>query len=545
MPSGRPAIQPRPYQEEALKALHDHICTKESNPCIAIPTGGGKSLLMAWAIQRWKDEYPPLRVAILAHRKELVAQNSGELHEIWPSADIGVYAAGLKRRDTENSIIYASIDSVFKRGGEFAPFDVVIVDEAHRIPPKGEGKYRTFLELQRIQNPDLRVVGFTATPYRMTGPLCHADHILHEICYEAHIHHLIADGYLCRLWSRRGDAQPDLSNVKRYSGGDYVVKSLSTAVDSDDVVSSAVKDAVGNIREYKRKSIIFFCVDVVHCGHVSKALRMYGISAPAVTNSTPRRERDRIARDFKAGRLKAICNVNVYTEGFNAKQVDCIVLLRPTLSRGLYVQMVGRGLRTHPDKENCLVLDYAHCIDEHGPIDCIDAGDAKLHDCKECGNVFSRQLGVCPHCGWEIPKQVIEAAEADERERRLHEIRASNRSILSGEPETFPVESVSIHRHIKDGMPDSLRVEYRSGLFVAREWICLDHQGPAGHKAHYWWKSRFGEPVPTVDEARENLFLNQALAEVTESITVVQRGKYKEITGYKLRPIGLKDAITS
>lgn len=534
LPSGQPALQPRPYQEDALQALHEHICGKDTNPCIVIPTGGGKSVLIAWAIQRWKDDYPPLRVAILAHRKELVAQNSAELAEVWPGADIGVYAAGLQRRDTDNSIIYASIDSVCKRGGEFKPFDLIIVDEAHRIPPSGEGKYRTFLQMQRLQNPAIRVIGCTATAFRMAGPLCHKDHILHEVCYEAQIFDLIRDGYLCKLWSRRGEHQPDLSQVRRNNGGDYITKSLAEAVDKQCVVSQAVHDAVQNIRAHDRNHLIFFCVDVEHCKRVSQELKLYGINAPHITAGTPRRRRDAIAQDFKLGRIRAICNVNVYTEGFNAKQVDCIILLRPTLSKGLYMQMVGRGLRVHPGKEDCLILDYAHCIDEHGPVDCIDAGETPLFDCRKCGNVFSRQIRVCPHCGWEIPKQEIEAVEAEERERRLHEITASNRNILSGEPEDMEVQSVRVHRHVKAGKPDSLRVEYRSGLAVVREWVCLDHEAFAGQMGHKWWMRRFGMPVPTVDEAMQNLFLANQLCEMTRGITIMQRGKHKEITAYDL-----------
>ena len=874
--SDRPILEPYPYQVEASDALHHHICAKETNPCVVIPTGGGKSLLIAWIIQRWKDQHPPFRVCILAHRKELVEQNSSELADVWPDADIGVYSAGLRRRDMDNSILFASIDSVFKRGGEFAPFDVVIVDEAHRIPPSGEGKYRSFLKMQRIQNANLRVIGFTATAYRMTGPLCHKDHILQEVCYEAHIHALIKDGYLCKLWSRRSEIQPNLADVRRNSGGDYVLQSLAKAVDKADVVSKAIANAVGHIKTHGRKNIIFFCVDVAHVKKVSAELMRYGIRAPYVTASTPVRERDRIAREFKSGQIKAICNVNVYTEGFNAKQVDCICLLRPTLSKGLYCldmktevltpggwsqdicvgdpvatfdistgsicyepatgfikrpvmknekfcsikgpsidvrvtdkhqmiartskhrewnmrtakelsslragayipvsglkeglpglpltdaeirfigwvmtdgninkqnkaitisqgehqpwlpliekcikecgfkynrivrkrssqfksssnavlftisrgkprgrdkhlrgwsalepylskdfspqlqslterqfdvlleaihlgdgskqagqywtrrsyhiasgnevfaerlqiagithgyrssvsvhaynvsplyvihlkktdsinvgskydsrptwemsngfgeecwcvetpsgtiitrrngkvaivgncQMVGRGLRIHPDKDDCLILDYAHCIDEHGPVDCIDAGMTPLYECGECGNMFSRQIRICPHCGWEIPKKIVEKAEAEERERRLHEIAASNGSILSGAPEDLEVHSVAVRRHKKEGKPDSLRVEYRCGLSVTREWICLDHDGPAGHKACDWWIKRFGPPAPTVDEALQNLFLNGMIADVTKSITVVQRGKYKEITAYNILPGG-------
>ncbi len=533
------AFTPRPYQEEALQALHRHVCQEKSNPCVVIPTGGGKSVLMAWAIQRWKEEYSDFRVCVLAHRKELVAQNSQEMAAIWPDADIGVYAAGLKRRDTDNHILFASIDSVFKRGGEFSPFNVVIVDEAHRIPPRGEGKYREFIKLQQIQNKELRIIGFTATPFRMTGPLCHKDHILHKVCYEAKIKELIKDGYLCLLRSKRSKIQPDLSEVRRNNGGDYIIKSLSEAVDKNDVVSQAIKDAVSIIRNESRKSVMFFCVDVKHCHRVSEELKKHGVYAPSVTGGTPARQRDHIAEQFKAGRIKAVCNVNVYTEGFNAKQIDCIVLLRPTLSKGLYVQMIGRGFRMYPGKKDCLILDYAHCIDEHGPIDCVDEGRIVLYDCCQCGDTFSRQLRKCPNCGWEIPKQEIEAAEAEERERRLHEAKTSQQEVLSGVPEEIPVSEVHVYRHKKQGKPDSLRIEYRCGMRIFREWICLDHNGLARQKAHYWWLRRFHAPVLTIDELlgdfESDYAANLILTQRTKTITVRRTGKYTEIIDYDLR----------
>lgn len=326
-----------------------------------------------------------------------------------------------------------------------------------------------------------------------------------------------------------------MTNVRRNSGGDYITSSLSKAVDKADVVSQAVGEAVAIITAENRKSVVFFCVDVEHCKRVSKELAGYGIEAPYVTANTHQRDRDRIASDFKKGRYRALCNVNVYTEGFNAKQVDCIALLRPTLSKGLYVQMVGRGLRLHPDKQDCLILDYAHCIEQHGPIDCIDAGEVRIAVCEQCGDAFSRAVGKCPHCGWEIPREQIEMEEAAEAEKKLHAARASQASILSGELEELPVHAVTVHRHVKDNMPDSIRVEYRCGLQVVREWVCLEHPGLAGRKAHQWWIKRFGKPVPTVDEAMSNMFLAGMLRDMTESITVAVRGKFKEITAHKLK----------
>ena len=535
---GTGAIVPRPYQVEALEALDLHIRTKDNHPCVVIPTGGGKSILMAWAIQNWKSAYPPFRACILAHRKELVAQNSAEMASLWPGGDIGVYSAGLRRRDLDCDITFASIDSVFRRWGEFAPFDVLIIDESHRIPARGEGKYRTFIKGCESVNQKLRVIGFTATPFRMgCGSICHRDHILNEVCYDANVGDLISQGYLCRLRSKVGDVQVDLSNVERNSGGDYKVNSLSSAVDTPGIVQKAVRSAMKIIIAEKRKSIVFFCVDVKHCQDVSLELRKYGVSAPCVTAKTPASERDRIAEAFKAGQLRAICNVNVYTEGFNARRVDCIVLLRPTLSKGLYVQMVGRGLRLHSSKADCLVLDYAHCIDEHGPIDCIERDDVRVAICGDCGDAFSWAVKICPHCGWEIPKKEVERVEREETKRRMHEEQASKRAILGREPETLKVDDVTVHRHRKPEKPDSIRVQYRCGMSVFKEWICLDHGGFAEQKARRWWAARFGgdrATIITVNTALEDMFLSQEINSVTDKITVVRKGRHSEITAHGL-----------
>jgi DNA repair protein RadD len=536
-------LVPRPYQTECLETLDWHIRTKDTNPCAVIPTGGGKSALIAWTIQQWKEQAEWFRCIILAHRKELIEQNANELNTICPGLDVGIFSAALKRRDWNASILYASIDSVYKKAGEFLPWDTIMVDEAHRIPFRGEGKYRTFINESRRYNPNLRTIGWTATPFRMAGgQICHRDHILNEICYEAKVIDLIKDGYLCQLRSKVGVTQPELKEVKRNSGGggDYVLKSLAEATNREKIVFSAVQEAVGIINAEDRHSVIFFCVNIEHCKKVSAELRRHGIHAPFVTSKTRQCDRDRIVADFKAGRLRAICNVNVYTEGFNVQHVDCIVLLRPTLSAGLYSQMVGRGLRicssgdTSISKDNCLVLDFAGCIEEHGPIDLLGGERTVMAVCGRCRESFSRAVRACPSCGWEIPKQEIERLEQKEKERRLHGKKASDRSILSTQPETHKVDAVYVNRHRKDGSPDSLRVQYRCGLSMFREWVCLDHPEYAGQKGYQWYERRFGRPKqkPTVDSTLENLFLSQEIHEWTKTITVRKNGKYWEVVDY-------------
>lgn len=520
---------PRPYQQEALNALDAHIYTKDTNPCVVIPTGGGKSALIAWAIQRWKEQAPHFRCCILQHRKELLEQNAGEIKAIYPECDIGIYSAALKRRDYDSSVLFASIDSVHRRAGEFTPWDVIMVDEAHRIPFSGEGKYRTFIAGSRKFNPQLRVIGWTATPFRMAGgQICHKDHILSEVCYEAKTTDLIRDGYLCQLRSKVGESQPDLKGVRK-NQGDYVQKQLGQR--AGDVVAQAIAEAARIIRTEDRRHVVFFCVDIEHCERVSRELRKHGIYAPAVTSKTNSAERDRVAAAFRAGRLWGICNVGIYTEGFNAPNIDCIVLLRPTLSPGLFSQMVGRGLRTGAGKSNCLVLDFAGCINEHGPVDLLGGQLVVVATCRRCRESFSRASRKCPACGWEIPKQEIERLGEVERQRRLHGNEASKKSILSGEPETYKVDSVSVNRHKKKGSPDSLRVAYRCGLSVFQEWVCLDHEGFTQKQAWEWWQKRsLSHNVWDVDDAlHSDMFLAEKLLEWTRTITVVKKGKWFEV----------------
>jgi DNA repair protein RadD len=323
--------------------------------------------------------------------------------------------------------------------------------------------------------------------------------------------------------------------VRRNSGGDYIVKSLAAATNQQDVVSTAVAEACRIMKAEGRRSAVFFCVDIEHCKRVSEELKKHGVHAPFVTGKTKQDVRDELIQAFKNQRLRAICCVNVLTEGFDAPHIDCIVLLRPTLSAGLFSQMVGRGLRIYPDKADCLVLDFANCIDEHGPIDLLGDGQAVvMATCSECRESFSRATRCCPACGWEIPKIEVERLEAEESERRMHSDQASKKSILSHEPEVYQVHAVLTTRHVKPGSLDSLKIIYRSGIDTFREWICLDHDGFAGRKAQSWWRKRFGlqKSKPSVNLALENLFLTQELLDWTKTITVKKNGRHKEIVGY-------------
>jgi DNA repair protein RadD len=276
---------------------------------------------------------------------------------------------------------------------------------------------------------------------------------------------------------------------------------------------------------------------VKHVQEVSRRLWERGEKNAVVTGSTDAKERTRAVEAFRSGAYRHILNVNVFTEGFNVKQVDAVVLLRPTLSKGLYSQMVGRGLRLHPDKQDCIILDYARCIETHGPIDCLEDEKVRTVACKNCREVFARPLGKCPHCGWIIPKQEMERMVAEERERARHEARAAQLAILGALPQRLEVDDVAVSVHRKEGSPESLCVTYRSGMRTVREWLCFGHGGYAERKARQWWADRFGSKEAetiSVQGAVTNLFTGQMIKGVTKSVTVLKRGKFYEVVGHEL-----------
>ena len=171
----------RDYQREAVERTYDYLRTSKGNPCIVTPTASGKSVIIAQivtdAVKRWGG-----RVLILAHVKELLEQNAAKVIALCPDIDIGVYSAGLSRRDTRNSVIVAGIQSVANRACELGKFDLIVIDEAHCIPSSGEGQYRTVLRDAMTVNPRLRVIGLTARPYRLDGGLiCKRETMLNDV----------------------------------------------------------------------------------------------------------------------------------------------------------------------------------------------------------------------------------------------------------------------------------------------------------------------------------------------------------------------------
>lgn len=457
-------MQLRPYQRECVDAVYDHLRTRDDNPCAVVPTAGGKTPIMATickdAIGRWDG-----RVLILAHVKELLEQTADKLRAVCPEVDFGIYSAGLKRRDTSHSVIVAGIQSVYKRACELDAFDLVLVDEAHLIPLEGEGMYRQFLADAKVINPELRIIGFTATPFRLkTGPICTPEGFLNTICYEVGVRELIAGGYLSPLITKAGINKADFEQL-HVRGGEFIADEMEALMDDDRLVEAACDETVGYAAD--RNAVLIFASGIKHGDHMVRVLsEKHGIECGFVTGETPTKDRDAILGRFRRGELKYLCNVNVLTTGFDAPHIDCVALVRPTMSPGLYYQMVGRGFRLHPDKENWLVLDFGGNVLRHGPVDDIQVttmdrgdGEAPAKECPECQAVIAAGFATCPQCGYVFPPP----------ERKKHDAKASEAGILSGQVTTtkHQVQDVYYSVHTKRGAaedaPKTMRVDYRVG----------------------------------------------------------------------------------
>lgn len=523
----------RPYQTEAIDAVLSYWQSGGGNPLVEMATGTGKSMVIAKLTRDLLEAYPTMRVLMLVHVRELVAQNFAALLRAWPSAPAGIYSAGLNKRDTHHKITFASIQSVYRRAAELGPRDLIIIDEAHLVPMRGEGMYRKLLDDLHAMRPDARVCGFTATPYRLdTGRLDGGQNpLFNQTVYEYGIGRGIDDGYLSPLVSKAGLTEVDVSGVAK-RGGEFVAGELESAADK--ITAQAVSELV-QFGE-NRRSWIVFCAGVKHAHHVRDEIRRHGILCETVTGDTPSAERDSILRRFKAGEIRALTNAQVLTTGFDAPQVDLIAMLRPTLSTSLYVQCVGRGTRIAPGKNNCLVLDFAGNVRRHGPVDAVsvsmttggksdtgkvDEGAINAKECPDCLSLVAINASICKHCGHEWPRE----------EKPKHEASAdATVGILSTEqvgPQIIPVSDWSLDRHQKAGSPDSVRVTYYAGLMTYREWLAFGHGGYARQKACQWWTNH-GGATPFPADATDAINRQHELT-LPSWVAVKPNGKYFDI----------------
>jgi DNA repair protein RadD len=468
----------RPYQKDAIQETYDWMRKNKGNPVINLPTGAGKSIIIAELCKDALTNWPDTKIIMLTHVKELIEQNANKLRQHWPNAPMGIYSASVGKKELGNPITFAGIQSVRGKAAYFGKIDLVICDECHLISHKEEGGYRDFLEELKPS----RIIGLTASPYRLGhGMITDKPAIFDGIIEPTTIPILQGQGYLAKLTSKHPHMTLSVEGVHK-RGGDYIESELQAMVDTDKNNQEAVAETIERAKD--RKSWLFFCTGVKHSEHIRDILREHGISAEMLSGETTKVERERIIQDFKDGKIRALTNTQILTTGFDYPDIDCIVFLRPTCSPGLYLQMAGRGLRVKSNGGDCMILDFAGVIEKHGPITAIKPpktkgngdGVAPCKICPECDEMVAIQTLTCPECGFKFP--------APEKKEEIWNLRDDDIMGIDTS-RTMHIDGWKwrVHTSITSGK-EMMKVTYYGKLGEKiDEYLCIWHEGYAGEKA--------------------------------------------------------------
>lgn len=482
------------YQDQAVTSVIDFLNQSQGNPLVSSPTGSGKSVMIAFLVKAVMQSFPGLRVLMTVHQKELVDQNYKTLKLVWPEAPCGIHSASLGQKKTKDPIIFGQIQSMYAKAMHFGFRNILIVDEAHMIPHKAEGTYRRFIDELLVINPNLRVIGFTATPFRLKGGYItdnsYGDPIFTEICFKIDVNELIDRGKLCDIITAKPDVTYSTDNVAVGSSGEFVAKSLAASIEAQVNITEAAVNQI--VREgVDRKKWLIFTPSVKNAIVVNDLIRESGVVSEVVCGATPKKERAKILSYYESGRIKSVVNAMLYTTGIDVPGIDLVALLRSTMSPALYQQMIGRGMRVLLGKLNTLVLDFGGNIARHGPIDNIkikkrpakrvqSSQGMPEKQCLSCLNMMPIQQKECLNCGFIFP------------EKPKHSDFASSDAILTCN-RRFTVKKVEYSAYQAMSGKYRLLVKYTchsSTVRVFREYVCLGDDGWSGKQAIKWLRQR-------------------------------------------------------
>lgn len=390
----QPRFSLRPYQRDAVDATVKHFRGSDAPAVVVLPTGAGKSLVIAELARIARR-----KILVLAHVRELVEQNHAKYAAFGLEASI--YSAGLSRKETDRQVTFASVQSVARNLERFGDeYSLLVIDECHRVSDADDSQYQSIIKRLRETNPKLKVLGLTATPYRLGYGWIYRYHYrgfvraseprLFEHCiYELPLSYMIRKQYLTppNLIDATV-AHYDFSALQPGSHGDYNERDLNELIGRYPRVTEAICE---QIRQFgsERQGVMIFAATVRHAREVIGYLPTQ--EAALITGDTDSSEREQLIERFKQRELRYLVNVAVLTTGFDAPHVDMIAILRPTQSVSLFQQIVGRGLRLSEGKSDCLVIDYAgNGFNLYHP----EVGSPKPDSDSEPVQVF------CPGCGF-------------------------------------------------------------------------------------------------------------------------------------------------
>jgi DNA repair protein RadD len=479
-------MQLRPYQKRAIDQLYDWFRHNPTgNPVLNMPGGSGKSVVIASLAKDALQNWPDTRVLMLVSSKELVDQNSKKLRQIWPNAPMGIVSASLGKRQFGEPITYAGIGSVAKKALKIGHIDLCLIDEVHMCSTNDEGMYRNLIKDLLQINANMRIVGFSASPYRLGHGMINEGKnvIFKDILEPVSIEELVYHKHLVPLRSKLTDHKLDSKGLHK-RGGEFIAAEMEAAYNTSEHNLALALEVADRAKD--RDHWLVFCSGRDHAESLAKCFNQIGVPADFLVTPIAKSERERKLANFESGKIRVLCNVGILTTGYDFPALDCIVFARSTMSPGLYLQMAVRGMRPchEINKEDCLVLDFAGVVAQHGPITAIQAkspsqksdnsGEAPVKVCDNCNELVAISQRECPSCGYNFPPP-------EEKVYKLHQDDIMGLGVLE-----MPVKSWRWRKHTsRTSGKDMLAVSYYGALSdpVVTEYFPILHDGYAGTKA--------------------------------------------------------------
>lgn len=519
----------RPYQIDTLDVLHDAIQDRDIL-LLQAATGAGKTAMIVRMIQRYFNSDSSRTFLIVMHKQELIQQFMASFKKFTsiPVADIGIACKGLSSKVvTDRRITIASVQTLVNQLNVYGGADLVVVDETHRIGHDDNSQYKVLLNKLREYKPDHKVIGVTATAYRLGhgmiyGDECKAgrDNFFPDLTHRVLYSDLVRDGYLMPLKgfvACDGDTAEELSNATMTSG-EY------NMLDAGRIMTRHISSAVDAFEKYgaDHKSVAVFACTIDHATRLSEEFSSRGHSACVIHSKLSAIERDYNLKEWQSGRIKIAVSINVLVEGFDHPGLSCLVMCRPTKSPVVFVQAIGRVLRVHEEKSESLLIDLTSNVMEFGldldnprftiPSGMDGKGEAPVKICPgnnedgtACGMSLHPATMVCHYCGYEYPVVEMEASVSKMKEVNFN-----------GEeepPEWYDVMGMSTSIHTSKEGKQLLKVSLQvgSGFYGSKSvnvWICLRdyYKGFAVDKGEEKWNEFSEEPFP--DNVEEAEFLS-------------------------------------
>lgn len=564
-------MTPYYFQTLAVNSIFDYYFKegKNGNPLVCMPCATGKSVVIADFIQQVFRHFPNQRVMMLTHVWKLIEQNADKIRKFWPTVPLGIHSAGLDLRDTIMPIIYGGVQSVVKNVVAFGHIDLLLIDEAHLVNMEEDTQYHIVISELRKINPFLKVIGFTATDYRMKLGKLTEGGLFTDVCFDITTHEwfqrLIAEGYLTPLIGKPTNTKIVGLETVGSIGGEFNQKQAELLVDKEEITYSAVKELL----EYggDRNKCMIFAAGVNNAEHIASMFQSFGVTATAVHSKISDKENKRRLEAYSAGEYWAVVGANMLTTGYDEPAIDLIGDFQLTKSTPKHVQKLGRGTRKHPRKINTLYMDFVGNVMRCGPID---------------DPVMPRKPGAATG---DVPIKICETIKLSANKERFEEMRQRGEKINLSDPslvkgcdaynhasarnccncaaefnfdnkvqasafydspmkqDDAPIlETIVLKKPVlytknsgKEKLsgiisPPTAKVTYFAGLKPINVFLCFEHTGKARHMANEWWRRHSAnEPPKTVDE-----FLSRTNElRVPKSILVHISTRYPSVEQYE------------